>query len=256
MLAAYDGESRTVSCLECLGDAASGSTSAIEPSPLVSEPLVFDGVAGASARREHERRKSARETRIREAYPRVGGLILALSDDPQSTKAWATGAQGEERLGRRLDTLVGGGVHVLHDRRIPRTKANIDHLVVCPSGVFVIDAKKWMGRPRLRIEGGLFRPRVETLMIGSRDGTKLVDGVHKQVDLVRAALSSFGQIPVVGMLCFVEADWPLIGGDFTIAGLHVLWPKKAASYIGQPGSVDAATAREVHRALALSFPVA
>lgn len=245
-----------MSCLECFRDAPSGSTSAIEPVPVFSEPLVLDGVAGASARREHERRKSKRETRIREAYPLVGGLILALSDDPQSTKAWATGAQGEERLGGRLDTLVGEGVHVLHDRRIPRTKANIDHIVVCPSGVFVIDAKKWKGRPSLRIEGGLFRPRIEKLMVGSRDCTKLVDGVHKQVDLVRAALSSFGQIPVAGMLCFVEADWPLIGGDFTIAGLRVLWPKKAAGYIGRPGSVDAATARQIHRALAMSFPVA
>ena len=33
------------------------------------------------------------------------------------------------------------------------------------------------------------------------------------------------------MLCFVEADWPLMGGDFTIAGVSVLWPKKAASHI-------------------------
>ena len=94
------------------------------------------------SQREYERRKNKRETRIREAHPRMGGLILALSDDPQSTKAWATGAQGEERLGRQLDGHVGDGVHVLHDRRIPPTKANIDHIVVCPSGVFVIDAKK------------------------------------------------------------------------------------------------------------------
>jgi hypothetical protein len=93
-------------------------------------------------------------------------------------------------------------------------------------------------------------------MVGSRDGTKLVDGVHKQVDLVRAALLSFGQIPVAGMLCFVEADWPLIGGDFTIARLRVLWPKKAAGYVGRPGSVDAATAKEIHRSLAMSFPSA
>jgi hypothetical protein len=256
-LAVYDRESKTVSCLKCLQDATSGSTSAIAPEPVFSEPLVLDGVAGASARREHERRKSARETRIRDAHPLVGGLILALSDDPQSTKAWAIGAQGEERLGRRLDALVGDVVHVLHDRRIPRTRANIDHMVVCPSGVFVIDAKKYQGqRPSLRVEGGLFRPRIEKLMVGSRDCTKLVDGVHKQVDLVRAALSSFGQIPVAGMLCFVEADWPLIGGDFTIAGLHVLWPAKAASYIGRPGNVDAESAQQIHRTLAMSFPSA
>lgn len=55
---------------------------------LVLEQLeVFVGVAGGSAQREYERRKDRRESRIREAHPRIGGLILALSDDPQSTKA-------------------------------------------------------------------------------------------------------------------------------------------------------------------------
>ena len=80
--------------------------------PVPEQSEVFSGVAGASAQREYERRKNKREKRIREAHPRMGSLILALSDDPQSTKAWATGAQGEERLGRQLDGLVGDGVHV------------------------------------------------------------------------------------------------------------------------------------------------
>lgn len=103
---------------------------------------VFAGTAGASAQRQHDRPKTAREKRIREAHPRVGGILLALSDDPQSTKAWATGARGEEQLGRRLDGLAERGVRVLHDRRIPGTRANIDHIAVSSSGVFVIDAKR------------------------------------------------------------------------------------------------------------------
>ena len=220
---------------------------------------VFAGVAGASAQREYERRKNKRETRIREAHPRMGGLILALSDDPQSTRAWATGAQGEERLGSQLDGLVGDGVHVLHDRRIPPTRANIDHIVVCASGVYVIDAKKYQGqRPSLRIEGGWIRARTETLIVGSRNRTNLVDGVHKQVALVRAALDANGlsAVPVGGMLCFVEADWPLIGGDFMIAGLDVLWPRRVASHIAKPGAVDVVTAERVYHALASSFPPA
>ena len=57
------------------------------------------------------------------------------------------------------------------------------------------------------------------------------------------------------MLCFVEGDWPL-GGDFMIDGLSVLWPRKAAGLILKPGTMDAATADRVHRALALAFPPA
>lgn len=59
-------------------------------------PLPPDaGLAGGSAKAEHQRRVARREQRIRQAHPRLGGLILALSDDPQSTRAWASGAVGE-----------------------------------------------------------------------------------------------------------------------------------------------------------------
>ena len=30
------------------------------------------------------------------------------------------------------------------------------------------------------------------------------------------------------MLCFVDSDWPLIGGDFTVRGVRVCWPKRLA----------------------------
>lgn len=259
--AVYHRDSKTVSCVSCISEVS--STSPVVHEDARSEPVppatdVFAGVAGASARRENERRKQRREMRIRGAHPIMGGIILALSDDPQSTRAWATGARGEEVLGSRLDTLVSDGVHVLHDRRVPRTVANIDHIVVCPTGVFVIDAKKYTGRPSRRVEGGLFGPRRETLIVGSRNCTKLVDGVHKQVGLVATALfdAGLGQVPVSGMLCFVEADWPMLGGDFTIDGVRVLWPKKAAGLVARPGEVDAQTAALIHQTLALSFPSA
>ena len=272
-IAVYNRITKSVTCLPCLpqefsavpqsrGSDVPAKVNDVENSPpelVLEQSEVFAGAAGGSAQREYERRKDKRESRIREAHPRIGGLIIALSDDPQSTKAWATGAQGEERLGRQLDAVIKAGVHVLHDRRIPSTKANIDHIVVCPSGVFVIDAKKYKGqRPSLRIDGGWTRPRSETLIIGSRNGTKLVDGVRKQVDRVRATLEASGlnDVPVSGMLCFVEADWPLFGGDFTIDGVSVLWPRKTASHIGRLGAIDAATAARVHHVLASSFPPA
>ncbi len=87
---------------------------------------------------------------------------------------------GEERLGERLNDLAADTLRVLHDRRIPRTRGNIDHLVVTPTGVYVIDAKRYRGRPELSVDGGLVRPRVEKLLVGRRDCTTLVDGVVKQ----------------------------------------------------------------------------
>ncbi|HSU74990.1 MAG TPA: NERD domain-containing protein, partial [Terrabacter sp.] len=52
------------------------------------------GTAGGSARREYERRRDARDQRVRERFPRIGGFLLAVTDEPQSTRAWDTGAEG------------------------------------------------------------------------------------------------------------------------------------------------------------------
>ncbi|MDO8121224.1 nuclease-related domain-containing protein [Isoptericola sp. b490] len=227
--AVYDKTTKTVQCLPC----RDGSSAAREPGPPSDAPPDPDpldaGRAGASARREYERRSAKRETRIREAHPHLGGLILALSDDPQSTTAWAQGARGEELLGARLDGLADRGVRALHDRRIPRSRANIDHITVGPGGVHVIDAKRYAGkRPERRVDGWLFGNRTEKLFVGGRDKTPLVAGVHKQVAVVREVLDAAGldEVRVRGVLCFVEAEWPLIGGEFTVDGVDVLWPKR------------------------------
>lgn len=232
--AVYERDTKTVRCVEC-------PTHAAEPEP---------DMAGGSARREYERRKSAREERIRTNHPKLGGLILALSDDPQSTRAWERGAVGEERLAKWLDGLPDT-VRVLHDRRIPGSRANIDHIVVPPSGVWVIDAKRYKGTPTLRVEGGILRPRVESLRVGGRDQTKLVDGVQSQVERVTVAVEAMN-VPVIGVLCFVEADWPLIGGSFTIRGVQVLWPRLLVKRISSaPGEIDVAA---THARLASAFP--
>lgn len=192
-----------------------------------------------SARREYERRKQKREDRIRSAYPKLGGLILAMTDEPQSTRAWARGAVGEERLAARLETLPDTA-RVLHDRRIRGSRANIDHIAVSPAGVWVIDAKRYKGsRPSLRVEGGIPRPRVESLRVGSRNGDKLVGGVQAQVGRVAEALGD-PKIAVTGVLCFLEADWPMIGGSFTVGGIEVVWPRLLVKKIAdaEPCGID------------------
>lgn len=243
--AIYERSTKTVRCL-----AHDGSVADV---PTVDEP-IDPGTPGGSARREFERREQNRERRIREKHPRLGGLIHALSEEPQSTKAWDTGALGEERLGSRLNELASDTLRVMHDRRIPGSRANIDHLAVTPNGVFVIDAKKYQGRPHLKIEGGLLRPRVEKLVVGTRDCTKLVDGSLKQVGIVREVIGD--QIAVQGVLCFVEADWPLLGGSFTTRGVEVMKPKKLYPLLLAGDRADMHAVEDVYRRLASALPPA
>ncbi|MCL3818973.1 nuclease-related domain-containing protein [Aeromicrobium wangtongii] len=178
----------------------------IAPEPIV-DTVVDPGTPGASARREFDRRRASRERQIRKKHPKIGGLIHALSDEPQSTAAWDKGAVGEERLGNRLNALSSDRLRVLHDGRLPGSPApRLPRQYLpphghTPTGIYVIDAKKYAGRPHLMAEGGLIRPRMETLLVGGRNRTKLVDGVRKQAEVVSKVIS--GDIPVHPVLCLL-----------------------------------------------------
>jgi len=75
------------------------------------------------------------------------------------TLAWRRGAAGERRTARLLAPLERCGWAVLHDLAIPGTQANIDHLVIGPGGVVVIDTKQYQGRLRLGADGLLWHGR-------------------------------------------------------------------------------------------------
>lgn len=254
MPAIYERATKTVRCIECSSEQASSAGDGHTPDAI--DAAVESGAAGRSARREYERRVSVREERVRAKHPKLGGFLLAMSEEPQSTKAWETGAIGEERLGAILDDLVGPSVAVLHDRRIPGTRANIDHVVVCPTGILVVDAKRYKGRPHRRVDGGFLRERSEKLMVGTRDATRLVDGVLKQVEHIRVALAPQEPDLVRGYLCFVNAAWPLFGGSFSTRDVAVLWPKKLASVIAEPGRLSDSDVAAAYSTLAGAFPVA
>jgi hypothetical protein len=182
---------------------------------LIRDEVPFDrGVPGTSARRRYKRLHAQREQRAREKFGRLGGVYLALTNDPQSTVAWAQGSRGERLLGEYLEKLQDERVVVvLHDRRIPGTRANIDHIAVSRSGViWAIDAKNYSGKVRRIDRGGWFSTDLR-LYVGLRDCTKLVYGMAKQVDAIRTALGEAVirefNVDVRAALCFVNAEWPL-----------------------------------------------
>ena len=205
--------------------------------PTVPEPRpapVETGSAGSSAQREYERRKARREGRIRVAHPRLGGLILALSDEPQTTTAWAKGARGEEVLGPSLDTLGDRGIRVLHDRRIPRTRANIDHIAVCPAGMFVIDAKRYRGRPDPPRRGRILRPRTAadgrvTRLHQGRRGRARAGGPGSSGARQQDSPTSRARHALLR-----RRGLAAVRGWFTIDAVDVLWPRRPPSVSRPP----------------------
>ena len=95
----------------------------------------------------------------------VGGLAataagwgLRFRPSPDAC-AWRRGAVGERRTARLLGPLERQGWAVLHDLAIPGSQANLDHLVIGPGGVFVIDSKHYRGRLQLDPTGRLWHGR-------------------------------------------------------------------------------------------------
>lgn len=114
-------------------------------------------------------------------------------------QAWDAGAEGEEHVGGLLNQLRSAGWLVMHDLKVGRGGANVDHLVVGPPGVFVIDTKNvqgnvWVGGSNIMVNG-FFKDYVEKLEV--------------QALLVRDRLrAEAGRASrwVQGLLVFVEPD--------------------------------------------------
>lgn len=168
------------------------------------------------------------------------------------------GAEGEEKLARTLEKRAAGrGVVLLHDRRMPGSRANIDHVAVGRAGVFVIDAKRYSGRIAVERRGGLLRPRTSHLTVGGRDKTELVDGVLAQAEVARAALVAAGHaaVPVRPVLCFVDGDWPFMA-RLEVRGVPIVWPRQAAKLCRGDGPLDAASVEAVAEEIARRLPAA
>jgi hypothetical protein len=127
------------------------------------------------------------------------------------TLAWARGAAGERHLARLLAPLEAHGWTVLHDLRVPRSTANIDHLVIGPPGVFVIDAKHYRGPLYVSYDGGLWHGRYPL--------AAALSATRWEADKVHATLGA-PDVDVVPIVAVVGAAVPF--GQVSIHGIPVV----------------------------------
>lgn len=214
--AVYERHSHSIRCIEC-------PETVTESRSVRADPVapIDSGVAGRSARAEHDRREAKRDVAITERWGTgfVAKVVRAVSVEPQSTRAWAIGAAGEEKLARELDGVPG--LHMLHDRRVPGTRGNIDHIVVAPAGVFIIDAKNHQGSIGIHDRGGFFRTDYR-LVVGGRDVSAMADKMVWQVEAVRTALERLDRAaPIIPVLCFLNVEWPLFRAPEEFRGVRI-----------------------------------
>jgi Nuclease-related domain len=216
------------------------------------------GDAGRSARREYERKRQ-RRLQSTSHRSRLARLIAALFGPSAKEKRqmavekrWATGGQGEAILAEFLAKRCPD-VPLLHDRCMPHSRANIDHIAVGASGVYVIDAKRYRGK--IEVRQPLFG--APKLRIAGRDRTKLVDGLAKQVAVVETTLADLApKVHVHGCLCFVapegfmaDSGLPVLR-TLKINGYPLYYPRRLARRLNRSGALTPEQARQIHAALA------
>jgi hypothetical protein len=181
----------------------------------------------------------------------------ALVGRRATTAAWATGAAGERVVARHLLRAERRGVAVLHDRRLPGTRANIDHIAVGPGGVYVIDAKVVRGPVTLRRTGILRRHT--RLAVGGRDRTSMAHGMAHQVEVVHRVLArrpGADGVAVTPAVVLVGGELSRFGRARTVHGVWTGRPRELVALVRRPGPLDATDVVRVARALAGDLPPA
>lgn len=129
----------------------------------------------------------------------VMGTLGRLFVLPQHVVAWETGGEGERATASRLEPLRAQGFMIFHDRQIPMSVANVDHIVVGPTGVWVIETKSFGGR--VRVQDGELR-------VNGRRRKGVREEVEREVLAVGRVVAP---VPVQALVVVHRADFPLFG---------------------------------------------
>ncbi|OQQ16117.1 hypothetical protein B0675_02190 [Streptomyces sp. M41(2017)] len=158
--------------------------------------------AGASA--------AARARQLRTPAVRIAGLLNIPTQRGRQAQRWEAGAAGERRTAERLRTLEREGWTVLHDRALPRSRANLDHLVISPTGrVYLPDTKRYSSQWPLTVANG-------RLYHGDRDVTQRLDGLYYET---RETASILG-VPVMPLV--VMDGPPMPENGLSLDGLRII----------------------------------
>lgn len=219
---------------------------------------IDSGVAGASAAAEGERRRTRKVDEARRKYGDHAAEVAEAMAAREEASTWGKGSKGENTLADYIAKEVGDAVIALHDRLIPGTRTNIDHLFVSPTGVWVVDAKTYAGKVTKRDRGPFWRTENE-LFIGRRNRTSLAKGVERQVDAVIAALRSDEALrgtEIHAALCLVESEWGLLNMPFQVGNVWVIRPGALKRRLRKRGKLPRETMERIARRLDLSLPPA
>jgi len=241
---------------EAIWDPATKKATCLACAPPNADP--DPGTAGASAAAEGRRRKEKRVENVRRQYGDYAASVADAMAERDTAASWGKGSSGESRLAAFVMREVGDAVIPIHDRLIPGTRGNIDHIFVASTGVWVVDAKAYKGKVVKRELGPIWR-RDNEVYVGGRNQSALAKGVERQVDAVIAALRpdpALKGTDVHAALCFLESEWGLLDFPFQVGNVWATYPGALRKQLKKTGPIARETMERIARRLDLSLPPA
>ncbi len=158
------------------------------------------------------------------------------------------GRHADRDVATHLDRELHGLGAVLHGVQLPHTTHSVDHLVIAPSGIWLIETAHLAGRLTHRVAGSRHEPESMMLLDGI-DRTPLVDslGVLSAARESVAAMQ-FG-VDVQTATCLIDTTWPISAHPFKVGDHWVTWPRALTDKIQSSGLLPIRVAHDIARAI-------
>ncbi|MBX6383154.1 MAG: NERD domain-containing protein [Microbispora sp.] len=149
----------------------------------------------------------------------------------ERTAVWRGKRRGEVRTGRLLRFRLGRhGYRVMDGRAVPG-EASIDHLVIGPGGIWIVDNEAWSPDTLIARYG-------ERLFFDEKFGTSVAKGLISAAGSMAALLSKETgiEVSIAPVLAVHGGKIKARGGVLHGEGLTVAYPRKVAGWIRSHGS--------------------
>jgi hypothetical protein len=174
--------------------------------------------------------------------PAGGTSALGIANTRRDSK-WIKGAAGEYLMAKALHEGLKSGEVILNDRTIPQSKANIDHIVIASSGIWIIDSKHWKGQIQVKNVGGIMHS-TQKLFVDGRDESYRAERMYSQVIPIANTVND-PSVPIRPVLVFIDGNWGagttlriLRHRPYEMLGVLISWPRAVIARIAEPGPIS------------------
>jgi len=163
----------------------------------------------------------------------LAGVFLGVYGNSLTTESkkdgysWKKGLEGEKLVADYLNTLPKD-YYVYNDVKLPGKGGNIDHIVIGPTGIYVIETKNYTGKYRIKGNQWLYYKNGQPMEIKNNPGTQVRKNTKDLVNFLGEKGISTNGSWITGLVAFICPDFRVLE---TPRNYKVLLPKTVPEYI-------------------------